>query len=120
MEPKSIDRIYWDAAQIVSPAERQAYLDRACAGDARLRQKVEQLLEVRSQAASFLESPVVGPSSPLVGERPVVKPSDTLGEVSTGERAGAVIGPYKLIEQIGEGGMGTVWMAQQTEPVKRL
>src|SRR5262249_13819259 len=45
---------------------------------------------------------------------------DTEDPSSSGEAAGASIGPYKLMEQIGEGGMGTVWMAQQTEPVKRL
>src|SRR5262245_57783285 len=107
MEPKSIDRIYWDAAQIASPSERQAYLDQACGDDVRLRQKVEQLLEVRSQAEDFLES---------LAPAPVV----TVAEQPSCEGSGTVIGPYKLIGPIGEGGMGTVWMAQQTEPVKRL
>jgi WD40 repeat protein/serine/threonine protein kinase len=107
MEPKSIDRIYWDAAQIASPSERQAYLEQACGDNLRMRQKVEQLLEVRSQAEGFLESPAAAPVA-------------TIAAQPTSDGAGMVIGPYKLLEAIGEGGMGTVWMAQQTEPVKRL
>jgi tetratricopeptide (TPR) repeat protein len=107
MKPNSIDRIYWDAAHIASPAERQAYLDQACGDEVRLRRKVEQLLEVRSQAEDFLESPALAP---------VV----TAAEQPTSEGSGTVIGPYKLVEPIGEGGMGTVWMAQQQQPVRRV
>ncbi|MCI0684015.1 MAG: tetratricopeptide repeat protein [Gemmataceae bacterium] len=106
MEPKSIDRIFCDAAQIASPAERDKYLDQACAGDAALRQKIAQLLEIRGQAGDFLESPPPGLGA-------------TAAAASVGECPGTVIGPYKLLQQIGEGGMGVVWMAEQSEPVKR-
>jgi tetratricopeptide (TPR) repeat protein len=105
MDPQSIDRIYWDAAQIASFEERQAYLDGACGGNTRIRHKVEKLLEVRSQAENYLESP----PSPLVAtiDDPIA------------ERPGTVIGPYKLMEQIGEGGMGLVFVAEQQQPVRR-
>jgi WD40 repeat protein/serine/threonine protein kinase len=106
MEPKSIDRIFWDAAQIPSASERDAYLDRACAEDVALRRRIEQLLQARPKAERFLESP----APPLVRR---------IQERSSSEGLGTIIGPYKLLEQIGEGGFGTVFMAEQQHPVRR-
>src|SRR5207302_4224200 len=94
------------------PAQRRAYLEEACARQPDLRQQVEQLLRLHEGAGSFLEKPA-DESATTGALRAAVEPA------SSGEAAGAVIGPYKLIEQIGEGGMGTVWMAQQTAPVRR-
>jgi serine/threonine protein kinase len=94
------------ARQIDSPEARAEYLGQVCGADTGLRERVQNLLRAYEEQASFLESP------PPVGVATVDEPRR--------EIAGTVIGPYKLLEQIGEGGMGTVWMAQQTEPVKRL
>src|SRR5437763_13661862 len=105
--------IFVAALQKEDPAERQAYLDEACAGQPELRRQVEDLLRLHEGAGSFLEKPAAeSPATGAVQDAPEHTPSP--------EAPGAIIGPYKLIEQIGEGGMGTVWMAQQTEPVKRL
>jgi serine/threonine protein kinase len=103
MEPRRIDCIYWEAAQIVSEEERAAYLDRVCGEDSRLHQRVVQLLKVRAAADNLLEAPAA---------------IATLGE-PVGEKPGTVIGPYKLMEQIGEGGMGLVFVAEQQRPVRR-
>jgi serine/threonine protein kinase/tetratricopeptide (TPR) repeat protein len=105
--------IFIAALQKEDPAERQAYLDEACARQPELRQQVEDLLRLHEGAGSFLQKPAAEPvaTGPFPGAGEHAPPP---------EARGTVIGPYKLIEQIGEGGMGTVWMAQQTEPIKRL
>src|SRR5262245_18942983 len=97
--------IFIEALQNETPAERQAYLDEACRGDETLRRGVEALLEVHERAGSFLES--VAPKSAATAEEAVR------------EQPGAVVGPYMLLEQIGEGGFGVVFMAEQTAPVRR-
>src|SRR5437660_402212 len=90
-----------------TPAERAAYLDGACGSDAGMRALVEGLLKSHDQAGSFLE-------------QPLFEPTPTIDQPPAPERLGTVIGAYKLLQQIGEGGMGTVFMAQQQEPVRRM
>jgi serine/threonine protein kinase len=88
------------------PPERwPAFLDQACGADAPLRARVEQLLQAQVQLGSFHE---VTPPSPTTDDGPAVA-----------EGPGTVIGPYKLLQQIGEGGMGVVYMAEQEKPVRR-
>ena len=94
------------AAVKLPPERRAAYLDQACGTNHELRREVESLLAAHDQAGSFLESHLAR----LPG---------TVDEPSIAEKPGTVIGPYKLLQQIGEGGMGTVFMAEQTEPVLR-
>jgi serine/threonine protein kinase len=94
------------AALKVQPSDREAYLRQACSGADDLRARVELLIQAHEALGSIALSAEaeVGPTI----------------DQAMAETAGTVIGPYKLIEEIGEGGMGTVWMAQQTEPIKRL
>src|SRR5262245_30756572 len=98
------DDLFCDALELASAADRAAYLDRACGDDADLRRRVERLLEAHAEAESFLAA---GPAVAAATTDP------------TAEAGGTVIGPYQLLEQIGEGGMGVVWMAEQTQPVRR-
>jgi serine/threonine protein kinase len=104
--------IFIAALQMKDPAQRQAYLDEACAGQPELCQQVKHLLRLHEGAGSFLDKPAA--ESAATGAFP------DAAERASSEAPGALIGSYKLLEQIGEGGMGTVWMAQQTEPVRRL
>jgi serine/threonine protein kinase/tetratricopeptide (TPR) repeat protein len=105
--------IFIAALQEEDPTRRQAYLDQTCAGHPELRQQVENLLRLSEGAGSFLEKPAA--VSEATGEFP-----GAAEDAGSPEAPGSVIGPYKLLERIGEGGMGTVWMAQQIEPVQRV
>jgi serine/threonine protein kinase/tetratricopeptide (TPR) repeat protein len=99
-----LEEIFFAARQ-KPPQERGAYLDQVCGADALLRQRAEQFLSAQGEIGSFLESGAV----PLEA---------TIDEPIT-ERAGTSIGAYKLMEQIGEGGMGLVFVAEQQQPVRR-
>jgi serine/threonine-protein kinase len=97
--------IFLDAVEITPGEERRAYLEARCGADQALRREVEELLRHHGHVGRFLEEPPTGPAAP----------ADTAAREAPGTR----VGPYKLLEQIGEGGFGVVFMAEQVEPVRR-
>ncbi len=99
--------IFADALEKKTPEERKAYLDHACGTNVALRQRVEILLDAHERAGDdFLESLAMGETV-------------TLDTPSLTEGPGTIIGPYKLLEKIGEGGMAVVYMAEQERPLRR-
>src|SRR5215472_10223645 len=109
--------LFLAASDLADPTERAAYLDRECGGDAELRARAEALL--RANDAAPMPDPEPGDATGTFGPDASAG-APTADRPGKDEHVGAVIaGKYKLVEAIGEGGMGTVYMAQQTEPVRR-
>src|SRR5437899_1161848 len=99
MKDTRLELIFDAALQKGSVGERAAYLEGACGRDVDLRGKVETLLKAHAAAGGFLQA--------------------TLTSAAPHEGPGTIIGRYKLLQPIGEGGFGVVYMAEQIEPVRR-
>ena len=111
--------IFADAMEIDVPQHRAAFLDRACGTDAALRRDIEELIKAQALVGRFLPDQPGTSDAQAVLMDGVAPPAAGLHQIAITEKPGDLIGRYKLLQKIGEGGCGVVYMAEQEEPIRR-
>jgi eukaryotic-like serine/threonine-protein kinase len=109
VDPRRVKELFGAALDQADPSARKTLLDRECAGDSELRRRLDNLLSAHDKPISALDKLLAGPDA--------IQTTDNPGSI---DNVGSIIGGrYKLLQEIGEGGMGSVFMADQLEPIKR-
>ena len=123
MEPQNLKSVFNEALDRPAGPERSAYLDDACRDNSSLRAQVDELLKDHEHVGRFLETSAADRQVDVAADTPselaAVASDDRPSYRSFAEATGTLIGPYKLLQKIGEGGMGVVYMAEQEQPVRR-
>ena len=108
-EPPNREEVIFEAALKLPAGQRADYLSKTCGEDAALRERIESLLKAHQAAGGFMETPAAAAGKTIMLSLPS----------SPDEKPGDKIGRYKLLQQIGEGGCGVVYLAEQEKPVRR-
>ncbi len=113
------DAVFFTALNLADLEQRKLFLDQACAGNSELRAAVEELLSAQGNAEHFFSKGASALNLPA-DEIPAAIKEGISDKTFVDEQIGTKVGPYKLLQKLGEGGCGVVYMAEQEKPVKAV